>query len=311
MNPLFKEIRSLSTERTNEATDRIDVMSTLEILQCINAEDAKVPGAVGEELTRIGEAVDLVVRAFTDGGRLFYVGAGTSGRLGIVDASECPPTFGVTPDLVQAFIAGGPDAVFTAKEGAEDRREDGAAVIHEHDVTTHDVVCGIAASGRTPFVRGALDACAERGIPTILVTTNSRENLRELGVTADVIIAPQVGPEVLAGSTRMKSGTAQKLVLNMLTTTAMIRCGKTYGNIMVDLQLTNAKLRERAKNIVMTVAGVGYEQASLLLDETKGDVKSALIMAIAGCSSAVARLHLRSAGGFTRLAIQSALRSSA
>lgn len=310
MNPLFKEIRSLSTEQVNDASRHIDAMSTREILECINVEDAKVPTAVGEEIEHIERAVELIVHAFSMGGRLLYVGAGTSGRLGIVDASECPPTFGVSPDMVQAFIAGGPEAVFKAKEGAEDRKEDGAELIEGLGVTSRDVVCGIAASGRTPFVRGALDACIKLGVPCILVTTNSRENLESLGVHADVIIAPQVGPEVLAGSTRMKSGTAQKLVLNMLTTSAMIRSGKTYGNIMVDLQLTNAKLGERAKNIVMSIANVSYEDAARLLEETHGHVKPALIMAMTGCTLENATTLLNQAHGFTRLAIESAPHTS-
>lgn len=310
MNALFQEISSLSTEQINPATASIDAMTTREILQCINSEDALVPAAVSAELEHIEKAVELIVHAFASGGRLFYVGAGTSGRLGIVDASECPPTFGVSADMVQAIIAGGPQAVFRAQEGAEDREDLGAAIIEEHQLNTNDVLCGIAASGRTPFVRGAVSEASRRGIPTILVTTNSRENIASLGVIADVIIAPQVGPEVLAGSTRMKSGTAQKLVLNMLTTTAMIRSGKTYGNIMVDLQLTNAKLGERAKRIVMNIAGVGYDTAEELLRQTQGHVKTALIMAMTNSSREVAEQLLHQAGGFTRMAIEAAPQSS-
>ena len=310
MNALFQEISSLSTEQINPATASIDAMTTREILQCINSEDALVPAAVSAELEHIEKAVELIVHAFASGGRLFYVGAGTSGRLGIVDASECPPTFGVSADMVQAIIAGGPQAVFRAQEGAEDREDLGAAIIAEHQLNTNDVLCGIAASGRTPFVRGALSEASRRGISTILVTTNSRENIASLGVNADVIIAPQVGPEVLAGSTRMKSGTAQKLVLNMLTTTAMIRSGKTYGNIMVDLQLTNAKLGERAKRIVMNIADVGYDTAEELLRQTHGHVKTALIMAMTNSSREVAEQLLHQAGGFTRMAIEAAPQSS-
>lgn len=310
MNALFQEISSLSTEQINPATASIDAMTTREILQCINSEDALVPAAVNAELDHIEKAVELIVHAFASGGRLFYVGAGTSGRLGIVDASECPPTFGVSADMVQAIIAGGPQAVFRAQEGAEDREDLGAAIIEEYQLNTNDVLCGIAASGRTPFVRGALSEASRRGISTILVTTNSRENIASLGVNADVIIAPQVGPEVLAGSTRMKSGTAQKLVLNMLTTTAMIRSGKTYGNIMVDLQLTNAKLGERAKRIVMNIAGVGYETAEELLLQTQGHVKTALIMAMTNSSRQAAEQLLQQAGGFTRMAIEAGSQSS-
>jgi phosphoheptose isomerase len=192
MNALFQEISSLSTEQINPATASIDAMTTREILQCINSEDALVPAAVSAELEHIEKAVELIVHAFASGGRLFYVGAGTSGRLGIVDASECPPTFGVSADMVQAIIAGGPQAVFRAQEGAEDREDLGAAIIEEHQLNTNDVLCGIAASGRTPFVRGAVSEASRRGIPTILVTTNSRENIASLGVIADVIYPHEV-----------------------------------------------------------------------------------------------------------------------
>ncbi len=303
MRSLFDEITSLMTEQNNERTRNIDRASTREVLELINNEDALVAHAVAEEISWIEKAVDRIVQAFRMGGRLVYVGAGTSGRLGVVDASECPPTFGVDPSMVVGVMAGGPQAMFAAQEGAEDSVEKGAKCLDEYHVSVHDVLCGIAASGRTPFVRGALQEAKRRGVYSILVTTNSRSNLMKLGITADCIIAPQVGPEVIAGSTRMKSGTAQKLVLNMLSTASMIRLGKTYGNIMVDLQLTNAKLRERAKNILMTIADISYERASAALDESKGHVKTALVMLLSETDAQSAAQRLEEAGGIVRDAV--------
>ncbi|GDX64412.1 N-acetylmuramic acid 6-phosphate etherase [Chlorobiota bacterium] len=248
--------------------------------------------------------MDIITEQFKVGGRLFYVGAGTSGRLGIVDASECPPTFGTEPGMVQGIIAGGEKAIFKAQEGAEDSPEHGAQALIENNVNHKDVICGIAASGRTPFVRGALDKAISMGCHTILVTTNSREQLHELGVNAETVIAPHVGPEVIAGSTRMKSGTAQKMILNMLTTASMIRLGKSYGNIMVDLQLTNAKLRERAKRIIMEIADVEYEKASAVLEAANGHVKTALVMLLADVDAQTATEKLLDADGFIKNALQ-------
>jgi N-acetylmuramic acid 6-phosphate etherase len=304
MSSLFKEITSLSTERNNPATSNIDVASIREIIELIVEEDLTIVPAVRAELNHIEFGVRRITDAFRHGGRLFYVGAGTSGRLGVVDASECPPTFGVDPEMIQGIIAGGRDAMFRAQEGAEDSVVKGAEVLDEYSITTNDVVCGIAASGRTPFVRGAIDEARRRGIFTILVTTNSRQNLSSMKVVADCIIAPQVGAEVIAGSTRMKSGTAQKLVLNMLTTASMIHLGKTYGNIMVDLQLTNAKLVERAKNIIMTICEVDYHTASNSLIDADGHVKTALVMLLAGVDCAEAKKRLETANGIVRVAIK-------
>ncbi len=304
MTSLFKEISNLTTEQRNQRSSDIDLMSTIEILQLINSEDAMVANAVKDELLYIAQAVDIITEQFKVGGRLFYVGAGTSGRLGIVDASECPPTFGTDPEMVQGIIAGGEKAIFKAQEGAEDSPEHGAQALIENNVNHKDVICGIAASGRTPFVRGALDKAISMGCHTILVTTNSREQLHELGVNAETVIAPHVGPEVIAGSTRMKSGTAQKMILNMLTTASMIRLGKSYGNIMVDLQLTNAKLRERAKRIIMEIADVEYEKASAVLEAANGHVKTALVMLLADVDAQTATEKLLDADGFIKNALQ-------
>ena len=304
MTSLFKEISNLTTEQRNQRSSDIDLMSTIEILQLINSEDAMVANAVKDELLYIAQAVDIITEQFKVGGRMFYVGAGTSGRLGIVDASECPPTFGTDPEMVQGIIAGGEKAIFKAQEGAEDSPVHGAQALIENNVNHKDVICGIAASGRTPFVRGALDKAIFMGCHTILVTTNSREQLHELGVNAETVIAPHVGPEVIAGSTRMKSGTAQKMILNMLTTASMIRLGKSYGNIMVDLQLTNAKLRERAKRIIMEIADVEYEKASAVLEAAKGHVKTALVMLLADVDAQTATEKLLDADGFIKNALQ-------
>jgi N-acetylmuramic acid 6-phosphate etherase len=303
MTSLFKEISNLATEQRNHRSSEIDLMSTTEILELINSEDAMVALAIKDELEHITKAVDIITEQFKHGGRLFYVGAGTSGRLGIVDASECPPTFGTDPEMVQGIIAGGMQAMFKAQEGAEDSAEFGAQALLDYHVNQQDVICGIAASGRTPFVRGALDKAKNMGCHTILVTTNSRDQLEALGVSAEIVIAPNVGPEVIAGSTRMKSGTAQKMVLNMLTTASMIRLGKSYGNIMVDLQLTNAKLRERAKRIIMEIADVEYDKAGEVLENAQGHVKTALVMLLADVDAVTAKTKLNDANGFIKHAL--------
>jgi len=302
--PLFWEIASLDTEKKNPATENIDLATTTEVLEMISNQDMLVADAVRSQLPYISTAVDTIVDSFRRGGRLFYFGAGTSGRLGIVDAAECPPTFGTPPDMVQGIIAGGSQAVFQAQEGAEDDPNNGSRKVIELGISPPDIVCGLAASGRTPFVRGALDEAARRGVFTILIATVSRDLIAGLGVKADVIICPDVGPEVIAGSTRMKSGTAQKLVLNMISTAAMIQLGKTYGNIMVDLQQTNAKLKERSKRILMNLTGVDYDSAEKYLTDSKGNVKAALVMILAGVDLAAAESLLARAGGFVRRAIE-------
>lgn len=301
---LFDQLAALSTEGIHPTTREIDLASSREIVEMINREDATVAAAVALELDHVAAAVDHVAAAFRRGGRLIYVGAGTSGRLGIVDASECPPTYGVSPDMVQGIIAGGPGAVFRSVEGAEDSEEEGAEALRAIDLQPSDVVCGIAASGRTPFVVGAVRAAHEAGCRTVFVSTNDRSTVGQFVPFVDVLICPHVGPEVVAGSTRMKSGTAQKMVLNMITTAAMIRIGKTYGNVMVDLQLTNRKLQERARRIVMTIAGVTYEEAESLIREADGHVKTALIMGLLHCSKDEARERLERADGFVRRSLE-------
>lgn len=305
-NELFYEISLLATEQNNPSTRQIDIATTEEILHLINEEDKNVPFAVEKEIPNIAKAVEIIVEAFKQGGRLFYIGAGTSGRLGIVDAAECPPTFGTPPDLVQGIIAGGKEAVFRAQEGAEDNEEDGKKVIETYGIKPPDVVVGIAASGRTPFVKAAVLEAKRRGIKTIFIATSPVEKVKELGVVADVFICPVVGPEVIAGSTRMKSGTAQKLVLNMLSTASMIRLGKTYGNIMVDLQLTNNKLRERAKKIIMDICNVDYQTAQNVLKESDGKVKIALVMLLGNVSKQEALKLLEESNGFVKIALKKA-----
>ena len=299
---LFDQLQSLATEQRNPHSEHIDTASVEEILRIINTEDHQVPIAVRRELDHVADAVKLVVDAFKNDGRLFYVGAGTSGRLGVVDASECPPTFGTDPEMVQGIIAGGREAVFRSQEGAEDVPEAGAEALEEHGVTESDVVCGIASSGRTPFVVGAVEHARDHiGCPTLFVTTVPRD---ELDVAPDVAICPVVGPEVIMGSTRMKSGTAQKLVLNMITTAAMVRLGKVYENMMVDLRRTSEKLVERGIRTVMMVTGVEYETADAVLNRCDGHVKTAVVMILADVDLAEARRRLDKTDGFVRPAIE-------
>lgn len=299
--PLFAQLHRLVTEQRNPRSMDIDIASTIDMLRIINAEDQDVPQAVAGELPHIARAVDLVTEAFRQGGRLFYVGAGTSGRLGILDASECPPTFGTPPEMVQGIIAGGPKAVFRSQEGAEDIAAHGAQALHEAGVTSLDVVCGIAASRRTPYVVGAVSEARSMGCKTLYVTCNPRS---EFNLEVDVAICVVVGPEVIMGSTRMKSGTAQKLVLNMITTASMIRLGKVYQNMMVDLQMTAEKLVERSRRTVMTVTGLDYDAATRALEAANGHVKTALVMILGNVSCDEAGRRLESAGGFVRAALE-------
>ena len=275
----------------------------------INNEDKKVASAVETQIQYIAEAVELVVEALQSGGRLIYAGAGTSGRLGILDAVECPPTFGTDPKIIQGCLAGGKKAMFRAQEGVEDREENGARDINKKRIRTNDIVCGIAASLRTPYVIGAVKRAKQLGAHTLYVTTNPRSSLYlpeyyKLASAIDVAICPEVGPEIIMGSTRMKSGTAQKLVLNMITTAAMIRLGKVYENMMIDLQMTNIKLRERAKRIVMIITGVSYDEATDALKKSNFHVKAALVMMKAGVSLKEARFRLLKSNGFVREAIK-------
>jgi N-acetylmuramic acid 6-phosphate etherase len=263
-----------ATEKRNRRSERIDQLSTREIVELINSEDILVAPAVAKENKHITAAVEMIVEHFNKGGRLFYVGAGTSGRLGVLDASECPPTFGVSPKLVQGIIAGGRRALVRAIEGAEDNPDDGAEMIRKNNITVRDVVMGIAACGMTPFVRGALKQAQKIGAGTIFITC-APETIKDIPAT--IIINPVVGPEVVTGSTRMKAGTATKLVLNTLTTTAMIKLGKVYGNLMVDLNATNEKLRDRSQ-IVIDMTKLSRPKAKRLLEKAHGKVKAAIVM---------------------------------
>jgi len=298
---LAEQLGKLLTEQRNPRSMNLDSLSTEEIVRLINSEDKLVPLAVEKEIPYIVQAVELIVESLKHGGRLIYFGAGTSGRLGVVDASECPPTFGTDPSMVIGVMAGGPAAMFRSQEGAEDNEEQARKDVDVHAIGSKDTVCGIAASRRTPYVVSAVQHARERGAKTIYVTTNPRS---DFNLTVDVAICPEVGPEVLMGSTRMKSGTAQKLVLNLLTTTTMVRLGKVYENMMIDLQLTNRKLVERSKRIIMMATGVDYPVAAAVLEKAGGHVKTAIVMIRAGVSAELARERIARADGFVRRAIE-------
>jgi N-acetylmuramic acid 6-phosphate etherase len=297
---IFDEVASLLTEQRNPRTLDLDRVETRGVLERIHAEDRLVADAVGRELDSIEAAVELVVGVFRGGGRLLYAGAGTSGRLGVLDAAECPPTFGTDPAMIQGIIAGGTRALIEAVEGAEDREEEAVEALGALNIGPRDAVMGIAASRRTPWVLAAIAEARRRGARTLFLTTNPRETLT---VAVDVAICPVVGPEAVMGSTRMKSGTAQKLVLNMITTAAMVRMGKVYENMMVDLLATSAKLRERSRRTLMIVTGLGYEEARAALEAAEGSVKAAIVMVKTGSSREEALERLRHAGGFVREAI--------
>ena len=299
---LHDELAGLLTEQRNPASTDLDSLPIEAMLRLINAQDKLVPVAVEREIPYITEAVGLIVHALQNGGRLVYVGAGTSGRLGVLDAAECPPTFGTDPGQVRGVIAGGNPAMFRSQEGVEDDAFQGRDDIEALSISPRDVVCGIAASRRTPYVVSAITRARELGAKTIYVCTNPRS---EFNLEVDVAICPEVGAEVVMGSTRMKSGTAQKLVLNMLTTASMVRLGKVYQNMMVDLQQTSKKLEERSKRIVALASGVTYEQAEKMLLAAGGHVKAAIVMAVAGISLEEARERLERNGGFVRSAISS------
>jgi N-acetylmuramic acid 6-phosphate etherase len=273
---MMKKHRLLpTTEHSNKRSKNIDRLSTVQIVTLINSEDMLVAPAVGKERKIIAAAVDMIVEHFKKGGRLFYVGAGTSGRLGVLDASECPPTFGVSPKLVQGMIAGGRRALVRAVEGAEDKPNDGAKAVIKREVCGRDVVVGIAACGLTPYVRGALKKAMKLQAGTIFITC-APESVK--GIPAEIVINPVVGPEIITGSTRMKAGTATKLVLNILTTTVMIKMGKVCGNLMVDLTATNNKLRDRSVRIVVQMTGLSRVKAVQLLKRAEGKVKAAIVM---------------------------------
>lgn len=306
---LFNQLGLLTTEKRNKSSLEIDKFPTEKILTIINKEDQKIPKLVSKEINHISKAVGLVVKSLTIGGRLIYVGAGTSGRLGVLDAAEIPPTFGANPDLVQAIIAGGKKAVFRSQEGAEDREDEAVKKLQDLKISQKDVVCGIAASLRTPFVIAALSYAKKKNCKTVIVTTNPKKVLNnksfaQLKKTIDVAICVDVGPEVVMGSTRMKSGTAQKLVLNMITTTTMIRLGKVYGNMMIDFKMNSRKLKERAKRVIMIVTGVDYDVAENILKEADGHVKTAIVMIMKNTDKKEAQRRLKASKGFVRKALE-------
>lgn len=296
---LYNQLNKLSTEQRNPKSTNIDLSNSFEIVSIINSEDQTVAFEVEKKLPEIAEAVDCIADSLSKGGRLLYFGAGTSGRLGVLDAAECPPTFGTDPSMVQGLMAGGELAMFTAQEGAEDDPENGKVAVREAEVSEKDVVVGIAASGRTPYVHGAIAEAQKFGAKTIFITTVSSEQI-DKNLFVDYMIDIPVGPEVIMGSTRMKSATAQKMVLNMLSTGAMVRLGKIYENVMVDLKLTNRKLEERAKRIISFFCKCSYKEAELVLDEADNHVKTALVMKLNGISKEKAIKQLNSEQGFIR-----------
>lgn len=296
----LERLGELATEARNEETEDLDRLETLALLQRLNEQDAKVASAVRAALPEIAEVVEMAAASFREGGRLLYVGAGTSGRLGVLDASECPPTFGIAPGRVVGLIAGGPEALILSKEGLEDLPQQGAADLAALDPGPRDTVVGISASHCTPYTQGAVEEAEARGCRSAFITCNA-----EVAVPGQVAVRLLVGPEAVAGSTRLKAGSAQKMALNMISTGAMVLTGKIYGNLMVDLAPWSRKLVERGRGMIMEVAGLDYEAASTLLDEA-GGVKTALCMALAGLDREAAEARLAEAGGMLRLAVDPA-----
>jgi N-acetylmuramic acid 6-phosphate etherase len=300
MTPSPSALGRLTTEAVNPASARIDELDAAAIVAVMNAEDALVAAAVARESAAIARAIDVIADRFRRGGRLVYIGAGTSGRLGVLDASECPPTFGTPPEMVVGLIAGGPQALTRAVEGAEDSRELAAADLAAIGLSPADVLVGIATSGRTPYVLGGLAHARAVGAFAIGFACNDNSELEPL---TDLMIVPRVGPEIVTGSTRLKAGTATKMVLNMLTTGAMIRIGKTYGNLMVDLRATNTKLVARTRRIVTLLTGASEEEAERLVAAADGELKTAVVSRARGVSPAEARRLLAEAGGHLRRAV--------
>ncbi len=294
------DLGQLVTESRNDLSKNIDTLATKEMLKVINTEDKKVAEAIELILSEIAESVDFIANAFQNNGRLIYIGAGTSGRLGILDASECPPTYGTDPEQVIGLIAGGHRAILQAVENAEDDKQAGRNDLKKIHLSNKDVVVGIAASGRTPYVISAMEYARDLGAKVISLTCNPKS---EMNAIADVCLTPVVGPEVITGSSRMKAGTAQKLVLNMLTTGSMIRTGKVYGHLMVDVAATNAKLVERQKNIVMEATGCDRQTAEHVLVQSGGDCKTAVVMVLTETDFSHADELLRKNNGFIRAAI--------
>lgn len=294
-------LNNLTTESRNKDSFNIDMVSTIDMVKIMNDEDKKVADAVEAELPEIAMAIDKIVERVKRGGRLIYIGAGTSGRLGILDASECPPTYGVSDELVQGIIAGGYEAIFKAKEGAEDSKELSIYDLKDKKLNSNDVVVGLAASGRTPYVIGGLEYANEVGALTISITCNKNSQISKV---SQISISPVVGPEVVTGSTRLKAGTAQKLVLNMLSTGTMIKLGKVYGNLMVDVRATNEKLIERAKNIVCEATNIDRESCENILISTNYDVKLTIFMILSGLSIDDARQKLHENDGYISKALK-------
>lgn len=291
---------ALVSESRNPETMDLDSLSTTELVECFNRQDAQVADAVRATLPDVAKAVDAAAGALRAGGRIIYMGAGTSGRLGVLDASECPPTFGVPNGKVIGLIAGGPGALLKAVEGAEDDPALGKADLQNLSLTAQDLVVGLAASGRTPYVIGGLEYAAQVGCTTVAVSCNPASPIAAL---ADIAISPVVGPEALTGSTRLKSGTAQKMVLNMISTGAMVKWGKVWQNLMVDMQATNVKLVDRACRMVMEATGAPRDEAQAVLAQTGNDVKPAILMILSGVDAATARSRLEQHNGFLRAAL--------
>jgi N-acetylmuramic acid 6-phosphate etherase len=301
-------IEKLNTEQQNPKTMNIDQMSTEEIITVINQEDTLVPNVIARQVPMISEVVDEIVSAFKQDGRLIYIGAGTSGRLGIIDASECPPTFGTDPSRVVGIIAGGKEAMTEAIEGVEDDKQQGQTDLENISLTVKDIVVGIAASGRTPYTIGALEYAKKIGAQTVSVVCSKDSEMEKI---SNYTISAVVGPEVITGSTRMKAGTAQKLVLNMLSTASMIKMGKVYGNLMVDVQMTNEKLHNRAVNIVKMATGASDEEARAAIKEQNYHTKAAILQIITGLKGNEAKSLLEKHDGYLRHAISSHYKESA
>lgn len=297
----MEQLGKLTTENRNDRTTNIDELSTSEMMTIMNQEDSNVPLAVGKELVHITEAVDVIGHNFSKGGRLIYIGAGTSGRLGVIDAVECPPTFGTNFEMVVGLIAGGERAFIKAVEGAEDSSELGEQDLMEIKLTEIDTVVGIAASGRTPYVLGAVAYAKSVGAHTICVCCNKGS---ALGNVVDTKIEVEVGPEILTGSTRLKAGSAQKMVLNMLSTGAMVAIGKTYGNLMVDVQCTNKKLVDRGERIIVSATNVSSELAAKTLKESNYNVKNSIVMLLSNCTYEESVKKLEATRGFVKKALQ-------
>lgn len=293
-------LEKMTTEQRNPDTMNLDEMTTLQIVTEMNREDAGIPAAIRPHLPEIAKVAQWGAESLSKGGRIFYMGAGTSGRLGVLDASECPPTFGVSADTVVGLIAGGPSAIMKAVEGAEDNRELGAQDLKDHNLAQNDLVIGLAASGRTPYVIGGIEYAKSIGCRTAAITCNEGS---AIGKASDCAIDVVVGPEVLTGSTRLKAGTAEKMILNMISTAAMVQIGKSYGNLMVDVVLSNEKLQVRAENIVMQATGVDRETAKRTIASAGGRCKTAITMILADCTKEEAEQRLAQADGHVRKAI--------